>query len=56
LEITKSELEILYLSNKNKVVCEKLGISEMTLIKLLKENGIKNKGKGNYHNKIMVVG
>lgn len=56
MEITKSELEILYLNNKNKEVCEKLGISEVTLIKLLKENGISKKGKGNYHKKIKVVG
>ena len=46
MEITKSALEELYRANTNRTVCEQLGISELTLIRYLKDNGIALKGKG----------
>jgi hypothetical protein len=46
IELTKAELERLYKSENNHFVCEKLKISQPTLIKYLKENGIPMKGKG----------
>ena len=47
VEITRDELEALYLSNTNKAVCEKLGISVNTLLKYLDQCGIERKGMGN---------
>lgn len=41
--ITKDKLETMYYSMPNKEVCKKLGISNGTLQKILKENGIKLK-------------
>jgi len=46
MDITKKRLEDLYKNNPNKVVCEKLGISNPTLISYLKKYGIETKGKG----------
>jgi len=46
MTITKEELERLYMNNSNKFVCEKLGITNTTLITYLKKNGIKTKGRG----------
>ena len=47
MKITKEKLEELYRSNLNKKICEKLGITMPTLIKLLRNNFIKLKGSGN---------
>ncbi len=46
MEITKDELEKLYNTMTNKDLAEKLGISMMTLNKIIKEAGIQGKGKG----------
>lgn len=59
LKITKEELEKLYLTRKNSDICRILGISLPTLLKYIKNSGIKPKGKGNRDNfrnrKILVV-
>ena len=47
MDITKEELKELYENNSNKFVCEKLGITNPTLINLLEKAGIPLKGKGN---------
>jgi hypothetical protein len=44
-------LKELYENNSNKFVCEKLGISNPTLISLLNRAGIPLKGKGNRQEK-----
>jgi len=46
MKITKEELEQLYKDNPNKVVCERLGITNPTLISYLKRYNIKTKGRG----------
>ena len=46
MQITKKELQELY-KLPNKKVCEKLGITEPTLVSYLDKFGIKRKGKGN---------
>ncbi len=38
MEITRKELKNLYYSNFNKVVAQKLNISAVTLLKLIKDN------------------
>ncbi len=57
MEIKLDELKHLYYNNKNEDVCNQLGISMVTLIKLLDDNNIERKGKGNaYHrNSVKVV-
>lgn len=45
--ITKKKLKELYQNNTNKELCEMLDITNPTLIKYLKEAGIKPKGRGN---------
>ena len=57
MEITKEELAKMYNDMTNKDLCKKLGISKTTLIRYLKENGIKLKGSGNRNekNKIKIV-
>ena len=47
MELSKEELRDMYYSMKNKELCKKLGISNVTLIALLKRSGIKLKGPGN---------
>jgi hypothetical protein len=49
MKITKKELEKLYKENPNKVVCEKLGITNPTLVSYLKKLGIEQKGKGRHN-------
>ncbi len=44
--INKSELEEYYKTMSNKDLADKLGISIVTLIKILKASGIELKGKG----------
>jgi len=58
MTIKLDELKDLYYNNKNEDVCKEMGISMVTLIKILDENGIEKKGKGNaYHrDSIKVVG
>ena len=46
MKITKEQLEQLYMDNPNKVVCERLGITNPTLISYLKRYGIETKGRG----------
>ena len=46
MEITKKELKDWYNSMSNQELCKKLGISEPTLIKMIKNAGIPMKGKG----------
>ena len=55
IEITKQELQELYLQNKNSFICKKLGISITTLISYLDKFGIEKKGKGNRQTKAKVV-
>jgi len=47
MKITKSELKKMYKENTNKEICEKLGITNPTLVSYLKKFGIPLKGKGN---------
>ncbi len=47
MKITKEYLEKLYRENDNKIVCENLGITQVTLVSYLNHYGIKLKGKGN---------
>lgn len=47
MEIKKEALRKLYNDNLSKDVCNKLGISNPTLNKLLRKAGIPLKGKGN---------
>jgi DNA-binding Xre family transcriptional regulator len=46
MTINKKELTKLYNSMSNKNLAEKLGISIVTLLKLLKDSSIELKGKG----------
>jgi len=45
-KISKEKLEKLYRENTNEYVCEQLGISHVTLIKMIEDAGIKKKEKG----------
>lgn len=58
MEITKKELKNIYHENSNKEACKKLGISEPTLLRLLKQHDIPLKQKGNRtkRSKLNVVG
>ena len=47
MRITKARLEALYNNNPNKVVCEKLKITNPTLMSYLRMFNIKTKGSGN---------
>ena len=49
MEITKTELEKLYRENTNATVCEKLGISGLTLTRYLTAFNIPLKGRGASH-------
>lgn len=51
MELTKKELQDMYLSMSNKELATKLGVSVVTLSKLIKDNNIKPKGKGNWYNR-----
>lgn len=57
ITVTKSELEEIYRNNDNWKAAEMLGISVPTMMKLLRENKIKEKGQGghNHEKKIRVV-
>ena len=46
MEVTKEELSEMYYSMTNDELCEKLGVSKVTLISYLKKAGIQLKGKG----------
>lgn len=46
-ELTKKELERIYLYNTNDKACEILGVTKVTLLKYVRAAGIKTKGKGN---------
>jgi hypothetical protein len=56
--LTKIELENLYFSLSTKDLCKMLEISLPTLLRLLKNNGIENKGRGNFSvkRKVKIVG
>lgn len=47
MQITKEELQELYYSMPNKDLCKKLDVTNVTLISMLKRNGIPLKGPGN---------
>ena len=47
MELTKEQLAEMYYSMKNKELCKKLKITNVTLISLLKRNDIELKGPGN---------
>ena len=47
MEITLAELKDLYYNNSNKYVAEYLGVSVVTLLKILKDNNVELKGRGN---------
>jgi len=55
IEITKQELEQLYLNNNNVFLTRKLGISITTLMSYLTKFGIEKKGKGNKQPKAKVI-
>jgi hypothetical protein len=55
MEITKKELEKMYKEKTNAECCEILGVSNVTFLTMISENGIEMKGKGN-HKKYKVVG
>lgn len=55
LSITRQELEQLYLSKKNKEVCQILKITMPTLLSYLKKNRISLKGSGNREAKTKIV-
>jgi predicted DNA-binding protein (UPF0251 family) len=46
IEISKKELEDLYWNNTNEYAAEKLGVSQVTLLRYIDEAGIEHKGKG----------
>jgi hypothetical protein len=54
MKITKEELQELYQENENKIVCDKLNITNATLISYIKKLGIKQKGKGNRKPKSLI--
>jgi len=54
-KISKEELEKIYYEHPNFDAAFLLGISEITLVKIVKEAGIKTKGKG-YARKYFVIG
>ncbi len=47
MKLTKKELQDMYYGMSNKSLCKKLGITNVTLISLLRRNGIILKGPGN---------
>lgn len=55
MEITKAELEKIYLENSNDAAAEKLGVSVPTMLAYLKANNIKLKGAGGHNRKIQVI-
>lgn len=55
IEITKQELQDLYLQKTNKEICKKLDISITTLVSYLDKFQIDKKGKGNRRIKAKVV-
>lgn len=55
-QLSKDRLETLYRELPNKEVCRKLNISQGTLVKILKNNNIKLKGKsGRVSTKLIIV-
>lgn len=52
--ISKKVLQNFYNTHTNLETCKKFGISETTLMKILKKNGIKMKGSG--HKKVNLRG
>jgi len=56
-QLSKDKLEAMYRELPNKELCKKLNISQGTLVKILKNNNIKLKGKKNkVSTKIKIVG
>lgn len=51
MELTKEKLQEMYYSMSNTELANKLGISLVTLSKLVKDNAIEPKGKGNWYNR-----
>lgn len=46
MELTKQKLKELYENNTNSELCKILGVSNVTMLKYLKDAGIQLKGKG----------
>ncbi len=53
--IKREDFEILYRNHTNDYVCEYMNISMPTLIRYLKNNGIRLKGKGNRKFKSKII-
>jgi len=53
-QVTKEELEKIYMDNTNKEAADILGVSNVTLIEMIKRAGIELKGKG-YPNNYEIV-
>lgn len=54
-ELTITQLTQKYHSMKNKELCKELGITNPTLMKMLKEHNIPLKGSGNKHYRRKIV-
>ena len=54
-KITKEKLKEMYYNNPNTYVCEKLGITNGTLVTLLQDNGIELKGASGRVKKVIVI-
>ena len=57
MQIKRDDLKEKYYSMNNEKLAEELGISVVTLLRLIDKSGIKRKGTGNHYNrkKIEVV-
>ena len=55
MTITKDDLKNMYKTMENKKICEKLGVSNATLISYLKKHDIPLKGKGRRNHKPKVT-
>ena len=54
-QVSRAKLKEMYYKLPNKEVCEKLGISQGTLVTILKENNIALKGASGRARKILVT-
>ena len=53
-QVSKEELEKIYMENTNEQAAEILGVSKVTLIEMIKRAGIEQKGRG-YPNNYEIV-
>jgi len=54
IQLTKQELQSLYLTKTNREICESLEITMPTLLSALKKAGIELKGSGNRKSKSII--